>query len=218
MARDNHPRERQARKLARKKGTRPPYPRILIVTEGEKTEPQYFDEIRRQERIPSAHVVVRNSRDGTEPIQIVEYAIESFGEHNGEFDQVFVVFDRDEHHTYHAALNACRDTTLKNDEKKRIPIRAVPSNPCFELWLLLHYEDIHHLFHRDDIIDRLKRYIPNYEKAFPGTFAWTRPALVDALARAKRLQECHSPENDAEGSYTNVDVIVELLLSLKPSA
>ncbi len=77
MARDNHPRERQARKLARKKGTRPPYPRILIVTEGEKTEPQYFDEICRQERIPSAHVVVLNSQDGTEPAQIVEYAVES---------------------------------------------------------------------------------------------------------------------------------------------
>jgi hypothetical protein len=216
VGRDNHPRERQARKLARKKGNRPPYPRVLIVTEGQKTEPQYFDEIRRQERIPSAHVAVLNSRDGTEPIQIVKYAIRSFREQNGEFDHVFAVFDRDEHRTYRARLNACRDTTLKNDENKRIRIRAIPSNPCFELWLLLHYEDIHQLFHRDEIIDRLKRYIPGYEKAFPGTFALTSSALVDASARAKRLQERDSPENDTEGPYTNVDVVVELLLSLAP--
>ena len=214
MGQDNHPHERQIRKLARKKGNRPPYPRILIVTEGEKTEPQYLNEIRRQERIPSAHVVVLNSRDGTEPIQIVEYAIQSFHEHNREFEHVFAVFDRDEHRTYHDALNACRKITLKNDEKKRIPIRAISSNPFFELWLLLHYEDIHHLFHRDEIIDRLKRYIPAYEKAFVGTFALTQPALGDALARAKRLQERHSPENDTEGPYTNVDDVVQLLLSL----
>ena len=130
MARDNHPRERQARKLARKKGTRPPYSRISIVTEGEKTEPQYFREICRQERISSAHVVVLNARGGTEPTQIVEYAVQSFREHNGEFDQVFVLFDRDEHRTYHAALRACRDITLKNDEKGASKFVSSPRIPA----------------------------------------------------------------------------------------
>jgi hypothetical protein len=126
VGRNRHPCERQATKLARKKGTRPPYPRVLIVTEGKKTEPQYLDEIRRQERIPSAHVVVLDSQYGTEPRQIVDYAADLFRERGREFDRVFAVFDRDEHRTYHDALAACRDITLTNDEKKRVEPSAIP--------------------------------------------------------------------------------------------
>ncbi len=91
------------------------------------------------------------------------------------------------------------DTTLRNDENRRIPIRAIPSNPCFELWLLLHYEDIHHLFHRDEIIEKLKRHIPGYEKALSGTFQLTQAMLADAVARAERIQDRFSPENDTDG-------------------
>jgi hypothetical protein len=147
VARDNHPRERQAWALARKKGKRPPYPRILIVTEGEKTEPQYFDEIRKKLRLSATHIAIADSSYGTEPGQIVECAADLFRARGKEFDQVFAVFDRDEHRTYHEALDACPRAKLRNDENRHVTLRAVPSNPCFELWLLLHYEDIHHLFH-----------------------------------------------------------------------
>ncbi len=46
MARDNSPRERQKKQLERKQGRRAGYDRILIVSEGSKTEPNYFSEIR----------------------------------------------------------------------------------------------------------------------------------------------------------------------------
>ena len=42
MARDNSPRERQRKQLERKLGRRASYDRILIVSEGSKTEPNYF--------------------------------------------------------------------------------------------------------------------------------------------------------------------------------
>ena len=55
MGRDNHPKERQARQLERKLNRRASYDRILIVCEGSKTEPNYFEEIRisvrRRERV-----------------------------------------------------------------------------------------------------------------------------------------------------------------------
>ncbi|MBN9277772.1 MAG: RloB domain-containing protein [Hyphomicrobium sp.] len=34
------------------------------------------------------------------------------------------------------------DNTLRNDEKKLVRFFAVPSVPCFELWLLLHFENV----------------------------------------------------------------------------
>ena len=42
MARDNSPWERQRRQLERKLDRRASYDRILIVSEGSKTEPNYF--------------------------------------------------------------------------------------------------------------------------------------------------------------------------------
>jgi RloB-like protein len=215
VGRDNHPRERKARALARKKGKRPPHPRVLIVTEGEKTEPQYFDEIRKKLRISAARIRIADSDYGTEPRQIVDYAADLFREQERQFDKVFAVFDRDEHRTYHDALQACARTKLRNDQKKWVKFRAVPSNPCFELWLLLHCEDIHDLLHRNEIYRKLKQHIPDYEKAFPGTFERTHPALRDAVIRAKRLQARYRPEDDTEGPYTNVDTVVDLLLSMK---
>jgi hypothetical protein len=201
--------------LARKKPKRPPYPRVLIVTEGEKTEPQYFDEVRKTLRIAAAHIAIADSRYGTQPRQVVDYAADQFGERGKEFDAVFAVFDRDDHRTYHDALEACPRAKLRNDERRQITLHAIPSNPCFELWLLLHYEDIQHLFHRDEIYRKLKQHIPDYEKGLVGTFERTQPAVPTAIARAKRLQERHSPEHDTEGPYTNVDTVVALLLSMK---
>ena len=53
-----------------------------------------------------------------------------------------MVFDRDEHHSYHAALAQPqrRNGKLRNDNRMAVPVEAVASVPCFELWLLLHFE------------------------------------------------------------------------------
>jgi hypothetical protein len=217
LARDNHPRDRQAAKLKRKQGTRPPYDRVLIVCEGEKTEPNYFDEIRVQLRIPTAHVQIMPSALGTQPRQVVDYAVEKFGE-SREFDIVYAVFDRDDHDTYHDGLaQAGRlNETLKNDEKKKVPFFAVPSIPCFELWVLIHFIEIHAFADRHTIIGRLKTYIADYEKGRRGVFALTASNLNVAMERAVRLREQFSRHND-EDLYTSIDEVVTKLLSLRPA-
>ena len=54
MARDNSPKVRQREQLKRKQNQRASYERILIVSEGSKTEPLYFNEIRCEYRLHSA--------------------------------------------------------------------------------------------------------------------------------------------------------------------
>lgn len=174
MGRDNQPKERQRHQLERRKQVqRARCARILIVSEGSKTEPNYFDEIRIDLRLPAANIAVVPGALGTEPLQVVQYAKQVF-EH-GElqkgfepraFDQVFAVFDRDEHKTYFKALNLVQslDGRLKNDEHKQTPFKAMASVPSFELWLLLHFEDIQHPLHRDEVMVRLKRHLHGYEK------------------------------------------------------
>jgi hypothetical protein len=45
-----------------------------MVCEGEKTEPNYLEEIRHSKRIPSAHWTILPSELGTGPEKVVEYA------------------------------------------------------------------------------------------------------------------------------------------------
>ena len=55
MARDNAPKERQQKQLERKQARRASYDRILVVSEGSKTEPNYFREIRAAYRLHTAN-------------------------------------------------------------------------------------------------------------------------------------------------------------------
>lgn len=214
MAKSRHWREREARALARKKGKRPPYPRVLIVCEGAKTEPLYFEDIRKQTRVPSAHIKVIHS-EGTQPRQVVDCAEDTF-KATKEYEWVFAVFDRDDHTTYNDALTraAALDNALKNDERKPVRFVAVPSVPCFELWLLLHYADIQAYFHRHEIINRLRGHIPGYQKGTENVYATTSPHLATAAERATRLQQRFDPAAGNE-PYTRANDVVELLKTIR---
>ena len=99
MGRANQPKDRQRQRLERKIGRRAPYDRLLIVCEGKETEPNYFNEIRKLYRLPSANVLAVPSKYGTQPQKVVNYAYDYCREHN-KWEKVFCVFDRDNETTY----------------------------------------------------------------------------------------------------------------------
>lgn len=117
---------------SRGKAKRPLKPRVIVVTEGQKTEPQYIFEFLRLHRAANVRVVPT----GFDPRGVVEKAIE----HKREADAtskgtsrtcVWAVFDRDEHLRFEEA----RQLAKSNE------IRVATSNPCFELWAVFHYKD-----------------------------------------------------------------------------
>jgi len=223
MGRDNPPKERQRRQLERKLGRRASHDRILIVSEGSRTEPNYFKEIRAEYRLHSANVEVQPGALGTEPIQVVDYARELF--ENGDrhkgirprmFEQVYAVFDRDDHRTFHDALARARalDGTLRNDLAQPVQFAAIPSRPSFEFWLLLHFEDVRHLIHRSEAMHRLKLHLPDYNKGCRSAFADTKSELQTAMDRARTLAERVDPADDTE-PYTGIVDLVQILTNLK---
>jgi RloB-like protein len=215
VARNKHWREKEARALARRKGKRPRYPRVLIVCEGAKTEPIYFDDIRRQNRVPTAHIRVIHA-DGTQPRQVVDFAENTFLE-TRESDVVYAVFDRDDHATYADAIKraAALDGKLRSDERKPVRFIAIPSVPCFELWLLLHFTDIQAFHHRTKIISFLSTRISGYEKGMENIYAMLEPSLPQAIERAQRLVVRYGPIPGTD-PYTRVHEVVELLRSIRP--
>lgn len=223
MARDNSPWERQRQQLERKQNRRASYDRILIVSEGSKTEPNYFGEIRAEYRLHSANVVVQPSRLGTDCLQVVDYAASLFKDGDPQrsirkraFEKVYAVFDRDDHRTFHDAIARANALNggLKNDLKQPITFAAIPSRPSFEFWLLLHFEDVRHFLHRDEVMRRLKRHLPGYEKGTVGTFALTKPFLATAIERAAKLLD--NDLADDNEPYAGVVELVEVLMNLKP--
>ena len=223
MGRDNQPKDRQLRRKATKEARRAGYARILIVTEGSKTEPLYLEEIRTAYQLHSANVEVQPGRLGTAPIQVVRYAKQLFDEGDllkgirpKSFDQIYAVFDRDDHDSYFNALHLANslDGKLRNDERQPVSFKAIASIPSFELWLLLHDEDIQAPIHRDEVMARLKQHIPGYEKGAGGTFATTRDRLALATPRAQARAQRFNAYTDPE-PFTSLHELVILLTTLR---
>ena len=223
MARNESSKARHGKQLERKFSRRASYDRILIVSEGSKTEPNYFNEIRAAFHLHTANVVVRPSELGTAPLQVVQYAKQLFLEGDRHrriqahaFDQVYAVFDRDDHESYFNSLQLAEslDRKLRNDNKQYIRFRAIPSVPSFELWLLIHFENIQSQIDRNEVLRRLKQRLPQYEKGCKGTFALTRDRLEAAYKQAEMLGRHNSGYTDPE-PFTAVGNLVKLLTGLR---
>jgi hypothetical protein len=219
MGKDNTPRVRQAKDLIRKKGRRAPYDRILIVCEGSKTEPNYFNEIKQFYKLHTANVEVQHSSLGTCPLQVVKSAEDLFLNGSSEkgiqkraFEQVYAVFDRDDHNEYFNARDkaGALDEKLKNDFNKKVKFKAISSVPCFELWLLLHFEDAQARMHRDVALTRLQKHLPNYTKGATGIYATTKEQVLLAIERVKKL-----PRHDGIECFTDIAELVNLLTTLR---
>ena len=133
------------------------------------------------------------------------------------FEQIYAVFDRDNHTTYHQALEqaAALDGRLRNDLDQPVKFSAVPSVPCFELWLLLHFEQVLARLRRADVYQRLRQHLDGYDKGQAGHFEGTRALLDTAIQRATHLASINNPR-DGITPYTDVHRVVSLLTTLKP--
>jgi len=90
----------------------------------------------------------------------------------------------------------------------------IASVPSFELWLLLHFEDIQAPLHRDEVMRRLKLHIPGYDKGAGNAFATTNVHLAVATKRAERLAMHFTARTDPE-PFTAIVELVKLLTTLR---
>ena len=149
--------------LRRRRPFRSPKPRILIVCEGTRTEPGYFRAFRHAER----SLVELEISPGGVPRTLVQRAVQlkdtaakqsrTHADENLKYDEVWCVFDIDEHPNIQDATQQARDNQVE----------VAISNPCFELWILLHYQDQRAHIDRDRLSLECRRHLPDYEKDVP---------------------------------------------------
>ena len=127
----------QKQELVRRQATLSVRKRVLIVCEGEKTEPHYFNTLVDSLNLTTAEVEVCGNC-GSAPLSVVNFGKQILDE-DSDFDQIFFVFDRDAHTDYDSALNSI-EGLQQNRKNKRNEYLAITSYPCFEVWFLMHFE------------------------------------------------------------------------------
>lgn len=186
---------------------------VLIVCEGELTEPNYFKQLCGKLRLSTANVEVVGRECGSDPNSVVDYAVNLF-KMNRDYDRVYCVFDRDTHPSYDAARERCRGLRQKNLRSKVCEFTAVTSNPCFEYWIYLHFQDSDAPVRVEGrrspgavMLSRLLAEMPQYEKSSESLFDVLLPKLENAVVRARRVNG-----RDLENPHTKVvDLVVELI-------
>ncbi|MCX8500400.1 MAG: RloB family protein [Alphaproteobacteria bacterium] len=207
MARDSS-KQRHLVSRQRLKSTIAVNPLVLIVCEGEATEVNYFREIFQEFRVNKRTYSCIHA-EGTQPLKVVNSAIKHCGK-NSDWEYVFCVFDRDDHPGYDQAIKKAQNQVLKNATGKQIEFKVIPSNPCFELWLLLHYQEQNREDRRDIIVSKLEKHLKDYEKGGAGLFTQTKADWQLAASRAEQLPG----RDDHTNPSTRVDELVKRLHSL----
>lgn len=182
-------------------------PVILIVCEGEKTEPRYFSSWRRHERINALVEIVPGNICGTDPRRIVRYARDRKLRSGVVYDQVWCVFDRDEHKYIELAFELAKQHGLN----------LAFSNPNFELWFLLHFRDQKSPITRHGTVRALRRYLGHYKKS-DDIYSKLRRRQPVAIRRARELRSARrsGPGLAARNPFTTVDRLVEVLNRQRP--
>lgn len=157
---------------------------FLIITEGEKTEPNYFKSFPLYEGTD----VVEIHGMGMNTKSLVEAAENKYQERfksGKEFDQKWIVFDKD------SFPDSDYDVAVKMANDKGFEVAY--SNECFEIWYLLHYCYIDSALSREQIFQKLSEYmdIP-YDKASEDMYSLLENKKEIAKKNADKLEKSHS--------------------------
>ncbi|PIE73859.1 MAG: abortive phage resistance protein [Deltaproteobacteria bacterium] len=146
---------KRRRGFIRKKPLRDYRKLFIIATEGAETEPAYFAMF--QSQSATVRVKLLDSRHKSSPKQVFararEYIIKQ-GLRKG--DSVWLVLDRDNWTVkqLHAVFLWCQESLF----------HLAVSNPCFELWLLFHFQNGSSVTSARNCREKLLRELPNFEK------------------------------------------------------
>ena len=190
--------------LVRKPGAAVEAQTVAIVCEGKVTERVYFEGIRRDLRLPTTRLKVTGI--GSDPLHVVNAA----NDLAGAFDQVWAVFDV-EAPKPHTRLNAALERAGS------LNVRCAVSNPCFEFWLLLHFQDWTAYLDNAGAREKIKKCPCQYsDKDFDFASTWlTHQKAIDRAVKLHKRQITNHPDNVIERNpWTSVHDLVNVLLNL----
>ncbi|QQD77095.1 RloB domain-containing protein [Curtobacterium sp. YC1] len=157
---------------------------LRVYSEGEATEIDYIDALRRLPEVSEAAAVeVVVEMVGASPLTLVEAAREAKRVASSEVDSYWCVFDvesPDSHPYLKEAAIMARDNG----------IRLAISNPCFEVWLILHLAAQNAYLTTDEAVHRRSELDGSSDKHVDADLYM--PRRGDAVRRAQSLRKRHA--------------------------
>lgn len=160
--------------LTRRKEIRDELRTILVVTNGERTEFDYFTAVKAEPWVDAGKVIVKFEAGAPAAIVARTASIRD----DNDFDEAWTVCDLDEF-----------DVTTAISDAASKQVYLVLSVPSFEVWLILHISDSCPGFNTAAQAERfLRSLLPGWVKTALN-FADFRNGIDKAVARAKKLDE-----------------------------
>ncbi len=197
----------------------------LIVCEGTKTEPNYFESFKMDlpKGVLTAYKIeIEGTGRNTQSLidEALRLKTKYKQEHNRTIDKLWVVFDKDSFSAgdFNSAINRCKESVPE--------IGCAWSNEAFELWYLLHFHYYNNAISRSDyqrlIEENLKPHLGDefkYEKNSSQMYTVLKEYgnRNDALRNAKLLKQTYEERGDYanHNPCTMVYELIEELLGLK---
>ncbi len=167
----------------------PPY--MYIISEGTKTEPYYIESL--AQRINKKYFDYTSGNrikilgTGRNTQSLLDYGRKIVEKDFPQAEEVWLMYDKDDFPEDNFD-NTQYSAEGRKDARK---YHAIWSNESFELWLLLHFQDVTANIGRAAYIEHLKSYIPDYEKRKKGVYDILEDKTAEAIKRAKKQDETY---------------------------
>lgn len=166
--------------------------RFILICEGEKTEIAYFNALKAQYR--GAQILIEYVAPAGVPITIrdkvrarmVLLRQEQRSNSSAKADTVWAIFDQDEHLKVTEAIAGCEAAGAQ----------VAYSNPCFEVWLILHHEDYHAADDHHQVQKRYQKLDPTYDPS--GSKTPDCAYLMDHVEKAEQFGENQCKRREEE--------------------
>lgn len=192
-------RERREAKASkkRKENVREKLVRFLIVCEGTKTEPHYFEALIKNYISTVREVTIEG--EGRATVALVDRTLEIKQELERKnamsFDRVWVVFDKDDFDDFNDAIK----------KANKLGFHSAWTNEAFELWYYLHFEYLDTGIGRADYIKKLEEAFK--EKLGDSHFEYKKgnPDIYSLLQQYGREDLAKRFAQQLRGLYTGTD-------------
>lgn len=212
---------KRGRPAQRKSGDRTPRPNsFLIVSEGTKTEPFYFDGLanfvnaKYGNSIDVEKPTITPLGEGKSTVNLVNETRKIAARGKIIYSQVWIVFDKDDFTDFDKAIAMAED----------LGYRVAWNNQSFEYWIFLHFHYADSAINRDDweakiseIFKKRKINPKGYHKNDPNVFAvaTTEGSLRDAVKRAAKIESTY-PQGTPPSRCDPCTKVHHLILELAP--
>ncbi len=164
------------RKFQRPLGERRYRKLFIIATEGYVTEPQYFELFNKYQ--PIVHIKCLRDKSKNSPPQVLKrLSTQLKNENFMKSDEAWLVVDKDK--WTDAQLGQLFEWSNQSSQHG-----FALSNPKFEYWLLLHFEEGNGIASSHDCSGRLQVHLPDYDKDI-NSRKFTREMIEAAVHRAE---------------------------------